>query len=88
MFSVLLYAAETRTLKKDDENRYVAYEMKRYGNMIGIGWQEKKSKDKDPTGQKQLWTFIRRSKEATVFRIYLSHAQCRMVQVVHLNQGL
>ena len=38
VFSVLLYAAETWTLKKEDERRLRAFEMKCYRRLLGVKW--------------------------------------------------
>ena len=41
VFSVLLYAAETWTLKKNDKNRLMAFEMKCYRRILNVRWQQK-----------------------------------------------
>jgi len=41
VFSVLLYASETWTLKKLDKDRLLAFEMKCYRWILYIQWQQK-----------------------------------------------
>ena len=41
VLSVLMYASETWTLKKDDRNRLNAFQMKCYRKMLGVKWQDK-----------------------------------------------
>jgi len=56
-FSVLLYAFETWTIKKDDERMLLAYEMRCYRNMLGVGRQEErqtKASEKVCTEKRQL----------------------------------
>jgi hypothetical protein len=40
VFSVLLYASETWTLKKTDEKKLLAFEMKCYRRILGISWRD------------------------------------------------
>ena len=41
IFSVLLYASETWTIKKRDKDRLLAFEMKCYRRILNIRWQQK-----------------------------------------------
>ena len=41
VFSVLLYASETWTMKKEDQRRLLAFEMKGYRRILNIRWQQK-----------------------------------------------
>jgi hypothetical protein len=54
VFSILLYACESWTLKKSDKDRLLAFEMKCYRWILHIRWQQKISNEK-----------IRRQLEAT-----------------------
>jgi len=40
VFSILLYAADTWTLKKADEKRLAAFEMRCYRRLLRIRWQD------------------------------------------------
>jgi len=40
VFEILLYAAETWTMKKDDQRRLLAFEMRCYGDIMKVNWQD------------------------------------------------
>ena len=41
VIAVLLYAADTWMIKKEDEGRLLSYEMRCYRNMLKIQWHQK-----------------------------------------------
>jgi len=45
VFSTLMYACETWTLRKSDKNRLLAAEMKCYRHILKIRWQQKITND-------------------------------------------
>ena len=45
MFSCLLYAAETWTLKEVDRKRLLAFEMKCYRRIMRVSWRDKVTND-------------------------------------------
>ena len=40
-----MYACETWTLRKKDERKIQAFEMKTYRRLLGISWKEKKTNE-------------------------------------------
>jgi len=42
---VLLYAYEMWTIKKEDKRMLLAYEMRCCRNVLGVGWQERKTNE-------------------------------------------
>ena len=45
VFLILLYAAETRTLKKEDRQRLPAFEMRCYRRILNVWWKEHRTNE-------------------------------------------
>ena len=41
VFPVLLYAAETWTVNKEDEKRLIGFEMRYYRRILAVKWQDR-----------------------------------------------
>jgi len=50
VFSTLLYSAETWTVRKADQERLLAFEMKCYRRILNIRWQQKSGTRKSEEG--------------------------------------
>ena len=44
-FPVLLYAAETWTVNKEDEKRLLAFEMRCYRHILAVKWQDRRTNE-------------------------------------------
>ena len=45
VFPVLLYAAETWTVNKEDEKRLLAFEMRCYRHILSVKWQDRRTNE-------------------------------------------
>jgi len=45
VFPVLLYAAETWTVNKEDEKRPLAFEMRCYRRVLAVKWQDRRTNE-------------------------------------------
>ena len=59
VFSVLLYASETWTLKQVDKDRLLAFEMKCYRWILHIKWQQKVGMKKRRSALEPTETYFR-----------------------------
>jgi hypothetical protein len=87
VFSVLLYAADTWTIKKEDHKRLLAFEMRCYRRMLKVKWQDHRSNEdiRQELGQETTIMDIIKARKLQLFGHICRMDDSRLLKLITLG---